>query len=97
MPRMDGFDLIRSLRSAGRTRGIPVIVITSRTAEKHRELALSLGANAFLGKPYKEDELLAYVARLLRGEPIPGDPLAETIVAAAPILVPNSPWPRGIQ
>ena len=95
MPRMDGFDLVRNLRGAMRTRGIPVIVITSRTAEKHRELALSLGANAFLGKPYKEDELLAYIARLLRGEPIPADPLAETIVSTAP--PPNAPWPRGVQ
>jgi len=65
MPRMDGFDLTRNVRSASSTRDIPVIMITSRTAEKHRSLAFEIGVNEYLGKPYQEDELLGHIKRLL--------------------------------
>jgi chemosensory pili system protein ChpA (sensor histidine kinase/response regulator) len=58
MPRMDGFDLTRNVRNDDRYRHIPIIMITSRTAEKHREHAAQLGVDAYLGKPYQEDELL---------------------------------------
>jgi chemosensory pili system protein ChpA (sensor histidine kinase/response regulator) len=58
MPRMDGFDLTRTVRGDARLRHIPIIVISSRTADKHRAQAESLGVNAFLGKPYQEAELL---------------------------------------
>ena len=61
MPRMDGFDLVRNIRSDVRTRDVPIIMITSRIAEKHREHARSLGVDHYLGKPYSEDELLALV------------------------------------
>ncbi len=64
MPRMDGFDLLRNLRADDRTREVPVVMITSRLADKHREYAMSLGANHYLGKPYDEDELLAIIASL---------------------------------
>ena len=67
MPRMDGFDLTRNIRSDDRTRAIPLIMITSRSADKHREHALSLGVNAYFGKPFQEEELLAEVDRLLTG------------------------------
>ncbi len=62
MPRMDGFDLTRNVRRDERFRDIPIVMITSRTADKHRNLALSLGVDAYLGKPYREDELLGRVA-----------------------------------
>ncbi|WP_142805135.1 Hpt domain-containing protein [Tepidiphilus sp. J10] len=62
MPRMDGFELLRQIRADARTRDLPVVFITSRLAEKHQAHAMALGANAYLGKPYDEDELL----RLLR-------------------------------
>ena len=62
MPRMDGFDLTRNVRCDERIRAIPIIMITSRTADKHRNQAMSLGVNAYLGKPYQDDELLAQVA-----------------------------------
>jgi chemosensory pili system protein ChpA (sensor histidine kinase/response regulator) len=64
MPRMDGFDLARSLRADERTRDIPIIIISSRTAEKHRSQAAALGVHTFLGKPYDEAELLRQVATL---------------------------------
>jgi len=62
MPRMDGFDLVRNIRADERLRALPVIMITSRTADKHRNYALEIGANHYLGKPYDEAELLNLVA-----------------------------------
>ena len=62
MPRMDGFDLTRNLRADERFAHIPIVMITSRTADKHRNYAMSLGVNEYLGKPYAEEELLGHVA-----------------------------------
>jgi chemosensory pili system protein ChpA (sensor histidine kinase/response regulator) len=62
MPRMDGFDLTRHVRGDERFRELPIVMITSRTADKHRNYAMSLGVNAYLGKPYRDDELLGQVA-----------------------------------
>ena len=58
MPRMDGFDLLRNIRGDAQLASLPVIMITSRIARKHRDLATELGANHYLGKPYSEEELL---------------------------------------
>jgi chemosensory pili system protein ChpA (sensor histidine kinase/response regulator) len=66
MPRMDGFDLVRNLRADARWRRLPVIMITSRIAQKHRDVAAQLGVDHYLGKPYSEDELLELVARYAR-------------------------------
>jgi chemosensory pili system protein ChpA (sensor histidine kinase/response regulator) len=59
MPRMDGFDLVRNIRADSKLKHLPVVMITSRIAEKHRELAMQLGVNDYLGKPYSEEGLLA--------------------------------------
>jgi chemosensory pili system protein ChpA (sensor histidine kinase/response regulator) len=61
MPRMDGFDLLRNIRNDANLRDLPVIMITSRIAEKHREHAMELGVDHYLGKPYSEEELLALI------------------------------------
>jgi chemosensory pili system protein ChpA (sensor histidine kinase/response regulator) len=61
MPRMDGFELTRLVRSSSTLRDIPIIMITSRAAEKHRRIAAELGVNVFLGKPYSDQELLQHV------------------------------------
>jgi chemosensory pili system protein ChpA (sensor histidine kinase/response regulator) len=63
MPRMDGFDLARNVRADARWAGLPIIMITSRIAQKHREHAMQLGVNHYLGKPYSEDDLLGMVAQ----------------------------------
>ncbi len=63
MPRMDGFDLLRNVRADSRLAGLPVVMITSRTAQKHRDVARELGADHYLGKPFAEEELLSIVAR----------------------------------
>jgi chemosensory pili system protein ChpA (sensor histidine kinase/response regulator) len=73
MPRMDGFDLARNIRADESLAGLPIIMITSRIAEKHREHAKQLGVNHYLGKPYSEEELL----RLVRAF------TDETVLAAA--------------
>jgi chemosensory pili system protein ChpA (sensor histidine kinase/response regulator) len=62
MPRMDGFDLVRNVRADKRLAGLPVVMITSRIAQKHRDYAAELGVQHYLGKPYSEEELLALVA-----------------------------------
>jgi chemosensory pili system protein ChpA (sensor histidine kinase/response regulator) len=61
MPRMDGFDLLRNVRHDPRWQGLPVIMITSRIAQKHRDLAEQLGADHYLGKPYDEEQLIALI------------------------------------
>ncbi|APW36794.1 hybrid sensor histidine kinase/response regulator [Rhodoferax koreense] len=63
MPRMDGFDLARNIRGDEAMKDLPIVMISSRTAEKHREHAKSLGVNHYLGKPYPEEELLSLVRR----------------------------------
>jgi chemosensory pili system protein ChpA (sensor histidine kinase/response regulator) len=65
MPRMDGFDLTRNLRSDLRYRTMPIIMITSRTADKHRNYAIELGVDCYLGKPYDEAQLLAAIRELI--------------------------------
>ena len=65
MPRMDGFDLTRNVRADSRLKAVPIIMITSRTAEKHRNYAAEIGVNHYLGKPYDEDELLAKIATFI--------------------------------
>jgi chemosensory pili system protein ChpA (sensor histidine kinase/response regulator) len=62
MPRMDGFELTRNVRADKRLGTVPIIMITSRTADKHRQYALELGVNHYLGKPFQEDELLRLVS-----------------------------------
>jgi len=64
MPRMDGFEFARNVRADDGTRGIPIIMITSRTADKHRNRATELGVEHFLGKPYQEDELLRHLREM---------------------------------
>lgn len=65
MPRMDGFDFTRHIRDIESNTRIPIVMITSRTAAKHRERAMELGVNAYLGKPYQEDMLLKIIRDFL--------------------------------
>ena len=66
MPRMDGFELVRTLRGDRQRAAIPVVMISSRIAQKHRDHAVQLGVEHYLGKPYPEDKLLALVAQYAR-------------------------------
>ena len=71
MPRMDGFEVTRLVRSTQRLKDLPIVMITSRTGEKHRERALSMGADNYLGKPYQEEVLVDVVRSLLRHGRVP--------------------------
>jgi chemosensory pili system protein ChpA (sensor histidine kinase/response regulator) len=68
MPRMDGFELTKNLRSDPDTAHIPIIMITSRTAEKHRNYAKELGVDVYLGKPYQERELLSHIEGFVKAQ-----------------------------
>jgi chemosensory pili system protein ChpA (sensor histidine kinase/response regulator) len=67
MPRLDGFELTQALRSQDAYRDVPIVIISSRANEKHRERAASLGATEYLVKPFHEDALLAVMRRLTSG------------------------------
>ncbi|MCW8195449.1 response regulator [Proteobacteria bacterium 005FR1] len=69
MPRMDGFEVAKNVRSSSRLKDLPIIMITSRTGEKHRERAFGLGVNKYLGKPYQEEVLLSNIHELI-GAPV---------------------------
>ena len=71
MPRMDGFDLLRNIRAQTQFQQLPIIMITSRIAQKHRDHAMELGANHYLGKPYSDEELMGLVHHYAVGKPLP--------------------------
>jgi len=83
MPRMDGFDLARNVRADDALAGLPIIMITSRIAEKHREHARQLGVNHYLGKPYAAEELIRLV-RLYTGV------MPAALAASAPAAMPEA-------
>ena len=62
---MDGYELTRHIRRSERLRHLPIIMITSRTNTKHRDYAMQLGVDRYLGKPYQESELLSEIHSLL--------------------------------
>ena len=63
MPRMDGFEFTKTIKADNRQSHIPIIMITSRTAEKHRNHAMELGVNEYIGKPYQDEQLMALVVK----------------------------------
>ena len=66
MPRMDGYELATHIRNDVRLRGIPIIMITSRTGDKHRQRAFEIGVDRYLGKPYQEADLMRNVEEILK-------------------------------
>ncbi|RAO75594.1 Hpt domain-containing protein [Dyella jiangningensis] len=65
MPRMDGYELATHMKADPRLRDVPIIMITSRTGDKHRQRAFDIGVDRYLGKPYQEAELLAQIGEVL--------------------------------
>ncbi|WP_095155863.1 Hpt domain-containing protein [Pseudomonas sp. Irchel 3E13] len=63
MPRMDGFEVATQVRHDPKLKNLPIIMITSRTGQKHRDRAMAIGVNDYLGKPYQESVLLQSIAR----------------------------------
>jgi chemosensory pili system protein ChpA (sensor histidine kinase/response regulator) len=66
MPRMDGYEVLTALRGQESSKNLPVIMLTSRTGEKHRRKAFDLGATDYLVKPYEEETLLTVIRRVVR-------------------------------
>jgi len=64
MPRMDGYELATTMRNDTRLNEVPIIMITSRTGDKHRQRALDIGVNMYMGKPYQEQELIENIRAL---------------------------------
>jgi chemosensory pili system protein ChpA (sensor histidine kinase/response regulator) len=70
MPNMNGAELAAHLRASADSQTLPIVMISSRTQDKHRQLAAAAGVNAYLGKPYVEAELLALIQRFLTEKPL---------------------------
>jgi two-component system, chemotaxis family, sensor histidine kinase and response regulator PixL len=66
MPRLDGYGVLEALRSNQDFEDLPILMLTSRNSEKHRTLAMNLGASAYFSKPYTESELLATLRSLIQ-------------------------------
>jgi len=62
---MDGFELATNMRNDDRTVDVPIIMITSRTGQKHRDRAKDLGVNIYMGKPYNDTTLLENIGSLI--------------------------------
>jgi chemosensory pili system protein ChpA (sensor histidine kinase/response regulator) len=67
MPRMDGFEVATVVRNDERLKEVPIIMITSRTGEKHKQRAMDIGVNRYMGKPFQENELLGTITELMTG------------------------------
>ncbi|QRP64676.1 Hpt domain-containing protein [Rhodanobacter sp. FDAARGOS 1247] len=65
MPRMDGYELATHMKADPRLRDVPIIMITSRSGDKHRQRAFDIGVDRYLGKPYQEAELLVQIGEVL--------------------------------
>jgi len=72
MPRMDGYEVAQNMKSDPRLKDVPIIMITSRTGDKHRQRAMDIGVDRYLGKPYQEPELMRNVFEMLGVEAISG-------------------------
>ena len=67
MPRMDGYELMATVRAQEQYRTLPLVILTSRAAAKHQQRAMQLGANAYVVKPYQDEELLNLLKSLVYG------------------------------
>jgi chemosensory pili system protein ChpA (sensor histidine kinase/response regulator) len=66
MPRMDGYELMATLKGQEAYQNIPIVILTSRAAEKHRRKALELGASEYVVKPYQDEALINLIRQLVR-------------------------------
>ena len=68
MPRMDGLELLSRIQKDSTLSQIPIAMLTSRGADRHRQMAVDLGAKGYFTKPYLEEMLLDAAQRMLKGE-----------------------------
>ena len=67
MPRMDGYELMATVRAQEQYRRLPLVILTSRAAAKHQQRAMQLGASAYVVKPYQDEELVSTLNTLVYG------------------------------
>ena len=67
MPKLNGYEVIQALRSRQQTQSVPILVMTTRAGEKHRQLALNVGATGYITKPVEERTLLKEIERVAGG------------------------------
>jgi chemosensory pili system protein ChpA (sensor histidine kinase/response regulator) len=67
MPKLNGYEVIQTLRSRQQTQSVPILVMTTRAGEKHRQLALNVGATGYITKPVEERTLLKEIERVVGG------------------------------
>ncbi len=65
MPRLDGYGFLAHVKSNPNYQNIPIFMLTSRSGQKHRQIAINLGANGYFSKPFKEQELLQTLAQFM--------------------------------
>ena len=65
MPRLDGYGFLATIKGQAQFKHLPVLMLTSRSGDKHRKIAMNLGATGYFSKPFKEQELLATLAKLV--------------------------------
>jgi len=65
MPRMDGFEVLRSVRRDENLKGLPIIMITSKAGRRHKQQAMMLGVNKYLRKPFHEAKLLSAIGEVI--------------------------------
>jgi two-component system, chemotaxis family, sensor histidine kinase and response regulator PixL len=66
MPRMDGYGFLATIKGQSQFKNLPVLMLTSRSGDKHRKIAMNLGATGYFSKPFKEQELLATLAEVIK-------------------------------
>ena len=87
MPRMDGFEFTKTIKANDRQNHIPIIMITSRTAEKHRNHAMELGVNEYLGKPYQDEQLMSLVVKYAGKPSYTAGPKANAFYASPSVML----------
>ena len=87
MPRMDGFEFTKMIKTNTRQSHIPIIMITSRTAEKHRNHAMELGVNEYIGKPYQDEQLMALVVKYAGKPSYTSGPKANAFYASPSVML----------
>ena len=68
MPKLNGYEVIQGLRSRPQTQQTPIIVMTTRAGDKHRQAALNIGANSYIAKPVEERVLIQELERWIGKE-----------------------------
>ena len=65
MPKMHGYELIEKIRKQKKLKDLPIVILTGRAGKKHKDMGIKLGANAFIVKPFKDNDLLSTLNKFI--------------------------------